>query len=203
MDDDDLRRGRPTNHKVFGEALAILAGDAMVTMAFEELAVGADPQIAAWLVREIASATGAGGGMIAGQALDIEGENRELSLDALQRIHSMKTAALIVVACRLGAIAAGGVRWLGRISMYGEHLGLAFQIVDDVLDVTSTPEQLGKKTNKDAHIGKNTYPRLIGIEASRTAARQHAEQAIDALAELGPAADGLRAIAEFVTARKF
>ena len=201
MDDDDLRRGVPTNHKVFGEAMAILAGDAMVTLAFDTIASTADAALVPALVRELASAAGPGG-MIGGQVLDMEGENRNLELPELQRIHRMKTGALLTCACRMGAIVAGAdPSRLGAITEYGRHLGLAFQIVDDLLDVTATPEQLGKHTNKDAGSGKNTYPRLLGLEASRTAASEHVEAAISAVVELGPPADGLRSIARFVTAR--
>ena len=201
MDDDDLRRGRPTNHKVFGEALAILAGDAMVALAFETLATQADASLAPSLIRELACAAGAGG-MIGGQVLDIESENLQLELDALQRIHRMKTGALITCAARMGCIAADAGARLGAITEYGNHLGLAFQIIDDLLDVTATPEQLGKQTNKDAQSGKNTYPRLIGLEKSRAAAQRHVDDAIAALKDLGPPADGLRAIANFVTNRQ-
>ncbi|MEA2709931.1 MAG: geranylgeranyl diphosphate synthase, type [Phycisphaerales bacterium] len=201
MDDDDLRRGVPTNHKVFGEAMAILAGDAMVTLAFEVLATSVDAALVPALVRELAIAAGPAG-MIGGQVLDIAGEGRSLELPELQQIHRLKTGALLTAACRMGAIAAGaGEPQLAAISEYGRHLGLAFQIVDDLLDVTSTPQQLGKQTNKDASSGKNTYPRLLGIEASRAAAAEHVEASIHALAEFGPPADGLRAMARFVTAR--
>jgi geranylgeranyl diphosphate synthase type II len=200
MDDDDLRRGVPTNHKVFGEAMAILAGDAMVTLAFETIATTADAALVPALVRELAAAAGPAG-MIGGQVLDIEGENRNLELPELQRIHRMKTGALLTAACRMGAIAARADHHLDAITEYGTHLGLAFQIVDDLLDVTSTPEQLGKHTNKDADSGKNTYPRLMGIEASRAEAARHTSGASLALAGIGPAADGLRAIARFVVAR--
>ncbi|MEO6435417.1 MAG: polyprenyl synthetase family protein, partial [Tepidisphaeraceae bacterium] len=164
MDDDDLRRGRQTNHIVFGEALAILAGDAMVTEAFALIASGAEAALVQPLVLELARAAGPGG-MIGGQVLDIESENKHLALEALQQIHRRKTGALLTAACRMGAIAAGASpEQLERITRYGEHLGLAFQIVDDLLDVTSTPEQLGKHTRKDAGGGKNTYPGLLGID---------------------------------------
>jgi geranylgeranyl diphosphate synthase type II len=200
MDDDHLRRGVPTNHKVFGEAMAILAGDAMVTLAFETIARNADAALVPLLVRELAAAAGPAG-MIGGQVLDIAGENRNLELPELQQIHRMKTGALLTAACRMGAIVARADGHLAAITEYGRNLGLAFQIVDDLLDVTSTPEQLGKHTNKDAGSGKNTYPRLLGIEASRAEAARRAADASSALAELGSAADGLRAIAQFVTAR--
>ena len=200
MDDDDLRRGRPTNHKVFGEALAILAGDAMVALAFETIALDARPQIVGPLVRELAMATS---GMIDGQSLDIDAENESLTLNQLQKIHHLKTGALLVCACRMGAIAAGaGNEMLAAMTAFGDHLGLAFQIMDDVLDVTSTPEQLGKKTHKDAGSGKNTYPRILGIDASRAAAKQHVDAAIAALKDVARS-DGLRAIAIFVIARQF
>jgi geranylgeranyl diphosphate synthase type II len=201
MDDDDLRRGRPTNHIVFGEAMAILAGDAMVMLSFETLATDADAALLPSLVRELAGAAGAAG-MIGGQVLDIAGENESLSLPQLQRVHRMKTGALLSCACRMGAIAArADAKTLAEVTRYGQHLGLAFQIVDDLLDVTSTPQQLGKHTRKDAGSGKNTYPGLLGIEASRAAAAEQVETAIAAIASLGPAADGLRAFARFVTAR--
>ena len=201
MDDDDLRRGVPTNHVVFGEAMAILAGDAMVTLAFETIASDADAALVPALVRELTSAAGPIG-MIGGQVLDMEGEKRKLELPELAHVHRMKTAALLIAACRMGAVAARAPEaHLDRIFYYGLSLGLAFQIVDDVLDVTATPAQLGKHTNKDADRGKNTYPGLLGVEMSRAIAQQHVTTAISALGELGPSADGLRAIARFVTAR--
>lgn len=203
MDDDDLRRGQPTNHKVFGEAMAILAGDAMVTLAFETIATDADPKLVPALIRELATAAGPAG-MIGGQVLDMDGENQNLALAGLQKIHRMKTGALLTASCRLGAIAAGASEaQLNGITKFGRNVGLAFQIVDDVLDVTSTPEQLGKATNKDADRGKNTYPSLIGLDASRAAAREAVDASLDALSGFGPSADGLRAMARFVVARQF
>jgi geranylgeranyl diphosphate synthase type II len=201
MDDDDLRRGRPTNHKVFGEAMAILAGDAMVTMAFELIATDAAPATVPALIRELSSASGPAG-MIGGQVLDIAGENTSLSLEELRRLHAMKTGALLTSACRMGAIAAGAdSQTLDAVTAYGRHLGLAFQIVDDLLDVTSTPEQMGKATGKDAGKGKNTYPRLLGLEKTRQAAAEQLHKAITSLSVL-PAAEGLRNLAEFVVNRK-
>jgi geranylgeranyl pyrophosphate synthase len=201
MDDDDLRRGRPTNHKVFGEAMAILAGDAMVTLAFECIATVADPKLVPSLVRELAVNAGPAG-MIGGQVLDIDGENKSLSLAELQQIHRMKTGALLTASCRMGALcAAAPAARLSAIGAFGRHLGLAFQIVDDLLDVTSTPEQLGKATNKDLDRGKNTYPSLLGLEGSRRAADEQVAAALAALTDFGPAADGLRAAARFVTSR--
>ena len=201
MDDDDLRRGRPTNHKVFGEAMAILAGDAMVTLAFELIATRAAPALVPALVKELAVASGPQG-MIGGQVLDMAGENQQLSLDGLRQIHRLKTGALLTAACRLGAIASeGGVAALAAMTKYGQNLGIAFQIVDDILDVTSTPEQLGKQTNKDAGKGKNTYPSLMGLDRSRAAAKEHLDAAISGLADLGPRADRLKTLARFVVER--
>jgi geranylgeranyl pyrophosphate synthase len=201
MDDDDLRRGRPTNHKVYGEAMAILAGDAMVTMAFEVIAMDAEPAVVASLVRELASASGPVG-MIGGQVLDIDGENVSLSLDELRRLHAMKTGALLTCSCRMGAIAAGaGADELEAVTAYGRHLGLAFQIVDDLLDVTSTPEQMGKATGKDAGKGKNTYPSLMGLDASRREAADQLAAGIKAIELLGDAGAGLTALARFVAER--
>lgn len=202
MDDDDLRRGRPTNHKVYGEAMAILAGDAMTTLAFEVIATDAEPAVAVRLIRELAHAAGPEG-MIGGQVLDIDGEQKQLQLPELQQIHRMKTGALLTASCRLGAIAAGADEArVDAVSTFGRHLGLAFQIVDDLLDVTSTPEQMGKATGKDAAKGKNTYPALLGLEASEADARRQLQAALDALEPLGGQADGLRSLARFVVDRQ-
>ncbi len=201
MDDDDLRRGRPTNHKVFGEAMAVLAGDAMVTMAFEILAADAHRAVAIALIAQLAHATGPEG-MIGGQVLDIDGEQQSLTLEELQRVHRMKTGALLTASCRLGAMAAeGSESQVSAVAEFGRHLGLAFQIVDDVLDVTSTPEQMGKATNKDAAKGKNTYPKLIGLEESKREARRQLELAQQALEVLGAGGEGLADLARFVVER--
>ena len=201
MDDDDLRRGRPTNHKVYGEAMAILAGDAMTTLAFETIARRAPADRVARLVVELASAAGPVG-MIGGQVLDMAGEGQTLDLAGLQAIHEKKTGALLTAACRLGAIAASaGQEKLDAVTSYGRHLGLAFQIVDDVLDETATPEQLGKATNKDAGRGKNTYPRLLGLDGAKRAAADQIAAAVAALAPLGKQGDRLADVARFVTAR--
>ncbi len=183
MDNDDLRRGRPTNHKVFGEGLAILAGDALNTLPFEILSTRIDdPALAVALIRELAHATGPGG-MIGGQVLDTchpeeaksqsaasagSPGNGGATLPNLQRIHRMKTGALIRCACRMGALCAHpDAASLESIDVYGRAIGLAFQIVDDILDVTATAEQMGKNTGKDAAIGKLTYPSLVGLERAR------------------------------------
>jgi len=213
MDDDDLRRGLPTSHKKFGEAMAILAGDAMTTLAFDLLAADADARLAPALITELARAAGPAG-MIGGQALDLASEELTLPIDDLRRVHAMKTGALITAACRMGAICAqagGGDRAgvvagdsaaLRAVTGYSQHLGLAFQIVDDILDETSTPAQLGKATHKDAARGKNTYPALLGLEGARAEADRQVTAAVDAIGSLGAAADGLRALARFVTDRQ-
>jgi geranylgeranyl pyrophosphate synthase len=197
MDDDDLRRGRPTLHKVYDEAMAILAGDALLAAAFELLATTGQ----AGLVAELARAAGPAG-MIGGQVLDIAAEGKHITAEELSQIHSKKTGALLVASCRMGALAAGAsAPNLAAITAFATHTGLAFQIVDDILDVTSTPEQLGKATGKDAGRGKNTYPALHGLEASRARAAQALDSAFAALAPLGPPADGLRGLARFVVDR--
>jgi len=195
MDDDDLRRGRPTSHKVFGEAMAILAGDAMMTLAFDLLA---DRPA---LVRELARAAGPLG-MIGGQVHDIEGENQSLDLAALSSLHAMKTGALLRCAARMGAICANASEdTVARLSDFASHLGLAFQIVDDLLDVTSTPSQLGKRTRKDASRGKNTYPALLGIDGAKQQAAEQLSAALAALDPLGSSAANLRTLACFVVER--
>jgi geranylgeranyl diphosphate synthase type II len=201
MDDDDLRRGVPTNHKVFGEAMAILAGDAMVTMAFEVLAADAPVEVRGALVKDLAWAAGPAG-MIGGQVLDMEAQERSMTLQELEGLHRRKTGALLTAACRMGAISATAlVPMLDRMTRFGQHLGLAFQIVDDLLDLTATAEQLGKATRKDSKKGKKTYPALLGIEGSRKRARQEIERALSELEELKGAGAGLRQLAEFVGVR--
>jgi geranylgeranyl diphosphate synthase type II len=202
MDNDDLRRGRPTNHKVYGEAMAILAGDAMVSLAFELIATDAEPSVAARLIVELAHSTGPQG-MIGGQVLDMDGEQKSLSLEQLQQLHRMKTGALLRSACRLGALSTHATEaQLMALTEFGEHLGLAFQIVDDVLDVTASPEQMGKATGKDAAKGKNTYPALLGLEEAKRHANMQLEAALESLNALGSSADGLRSLAEFVVQRQ-
>ena len=203
MDDDDLRRGRPTNHKVFGEAMAILAGDAMLAMAFEWLACeySAYPDLAASLVRELAGAAGPAG-MIGGQVLDIAAEGAEVSAEGLSEIHARKTGALITCACRMGAmIAAGDRAVLAAVTSYGRHLGLAFQIADDLLDVTGTCADTGKTTGKDRRAGKKTYPALLGVAKAREAAQEHAARAVETAEGLGERGAGLAALARFAVDR--
>jgi geranylgeranyl pyrophosphate synthase len=201
MDDDNLRRGRPTNHKVFGEAMAILAGDAMVTLAFEIIAADADASVVPALIRELAHASGPQG-MIGGQVLDIDGENVSLQLNQLQQLHAMKTGALLTSSCRLGGLAAGAnAEALSAVTEFGNHLGLAFQIVDDLLDLTSTAEQLGKATGKDAAKGKNTYPSVLGVEASRREADRQLDLGLKAISLLKDRSETLETLARFVVQR--
>jgi len=207
MDNDDLRRGRPTNHKVYGDALAILAGDGLNTMAFEVIARKvADPRLAISLVKELAFATGAEG-MIGGQVLDTCHPNEAKAgsagdLPKLQQIHRMKTGALIRCACRMGALCANvNAATLEAIDTYGRAIGLAFQIVDDILDVTATEEQMGKKTGKDAAIGKLTYPALVGLEKSRQYLADQVKIADEVSARLGSQAELLSQLAHDLAAR--
>ena len=204
MDDDDIRRGQPACHKKFGEAVAILAGDALVTLAFELLARQAkDRSCAAEMVSELAGATG-WSGMIGGQTADVLGETQAPSIELAKYIHERKTASLFRAACRLGALGAcadsGTVKSLGE---FGQNLGQAFQIVDDLLDLTSTPELLGKKVRKDSSANKQTYPRCVGTEKSRATARDTANDAIAALESFGSEADDLRALADYVVSRNY
>ena len=173
MDNDDLRRGRPTSHKVFGEGIAVLAGDALLTEVFAMLArVPANERYgAADYVAEMAYRTGSRH-LVGGQVLDLEGEGRELSVEEIRAIHHGKTSALIIASVRLGGMAAGCTpEQLEALTEYGRSLGLAFQIIDDILDVTSTPEVLGKSIGKDARVQKATYPALVGMENARAEAR--------------------------------
>jgi len=198
MDNDDLRRGKPTCHRAFGESTAILAGDALLTMAFDMAAETGSTAI----VREIARAAGVAG-MVGGQQLDLEGEGRQRDLAGLQRIHRAKTGALIRVALRAGALAAGATaRQCDALTACGEHLGLAFQITDDILDVVGTEAALGKPIGSDVSLGKSTYPALVGLEESRRLAAEAAAGAIGALAEFGPEADAFRSLAHFLVSRE-
>lgn len=188
MDNDDLRRGRPTNHKVFGEGIAVLAGDALLTEAFAMLAsVPPNERYDVQdYVAELAYQTGSLN-LVGGQVLDLEGEGRPLSLDELRAIHLGKTSALIVASVRLGGMAAGASpEQLEGLASFGRNLGLAFQIIDDILDVTSSPEVLGKSIGKDAREQKATYPSLVGMEQARVEARELTAAARAALDVFSP-----------------
>ncbi|MFY9907187.1 MAG: polyprenyl synthetase family protein [Terriglobales bacterium] len=204
LDNDDLRRGRPTCHKAFGEAIAILAGDALQTRAYEVLAqlicpAGARVEI----IREIAHATGTIDGMIGGQVVDLEAEHKKPDLATLEYIHRSKTAALITASVVGGGIYAGGSAGdIARLRTYGQSIGLAFQIVDDVLDLTQTSEQLGKTAGKDAAAEKATYPALFGIEESIHKADALVDQACAEMNEYGEAATTLKELARYLAARK-
>lgn len=205
MDNDDFRRGKPTNHKVYGEAMAILAGDALLTLAFELCAAedaSIDPTRRVRLVRELAIGSGHAG-MVGGQVFDIQAENQDIDLATLQNIHRHKTGMLIRAAVRMGAIAAGATAaQLADLTSYAEDIGLAFQIADDVLNVTGTREELGKNPNTDAQRGKKTYPTFYGADGARTLANDCVARAIDRLTSLGEKAEPLREIARYITSRK-
>jgi len=205
LDNDDLRRGRPTCHKVFGDAMAILAGDALLTLAFEVLSrlPGVDAERRIRLVQELSQAAGTVGGMIGGQVNDIEGEGKHPSPLLLESIHRAKTGALLRASVRMGAIYAGASHEeLAAISEYGEHIGLAFQIIDDVLDVEAPSETLGKTAGKDEAQQKITFPAVYGLERSREMAEQERLAAHTALRIFDDRADRLRQIADFVVKRK-
>jgi len=204
LDNDDLRRGRPTCHKVFGDAMAILAGDALLTLAFEVLAKLQDvePDRRILLVSELATASGTVGGMIGGQVNDLEGEGQAPTAELLDRIHRAKTGALLRASVRIGAIYAGaGDLQLTAITCFGEHIGLAFQIVDDVLDVEQSSEALGKTAGKDAQQKKITFPAVYGLEKSRAMAEQERLAAHLALEPFGDRAERLKQLADLVVQR--
>lgn len=204
MDDDELRRGRPTSHVVFGEALAILAGDALLTDAFRVMALagGALPaRRALWAIREIAAAAGVHG-MVGGQVADIEAEGKEPDLPTVEYIHVRKTGALLLASVRAGAI-LGGAREteLRRLTRYGEFVGLAFQVADDILDEEGTVAETGKVQGRDAERKKVTFPAVMGMAAAKQRARDLRDEAVAELAWFSAAANPLREIARFVVAR--
>ncbi len=205
MDDDELRRGKPTNHTVYGEAAAILAGDGLLTWAFDLLTNNANTSLAA--ERQLAMAhciaQGAGPfGMVGGQALDIASENTEYPFSTLATIHSAKTGALITASVKAGALGAGATELqLASLTNYGNNIGLAFQIVDDLLDATATTEQLGKNAGSDAERGKATYPAFFGIDETRKKANEAVEAALATLSNFGAEAEPLRALAKYIYTR--
>ncbi|MBM3766816.1 MAG: polyprenyl synthetase family protein [Acidobacteria bacterium] len=205
LDNDDLRRGRPTNHVVFGEAMAILAGDSLLTLAFEVLGKlpHASNDVRARLVAELATASGTVGGMIGGQVHDIEGEGQPPTAELLEQIHRAKTGALLRGSVRMGAIYAGATDdELRSLSAFGEHVGLAFQIVDDILDVEESSETLGKTAGKDQAQQKITFPAVYGLDRSKVMAEHEREAARAAIQPFGVAAEPLLALADFIVKRK-
>ncbi len=205
MDNDDFRRGQPTCHKVFGEGMAVLAGDALLTFAFELTALAN-----AWprydtraLVRELAVTAGSLK-LIAGQVCDLEAEGKQVDLEQLRYIHECKTAALLTTAIRFGAMSANAApELLQSLTDFGYSLGLAFQVIDDILDVTQTSDKLGKSAGKDLAAQKATYPALLGLDGARQEARRLTAQAHAALAPFGAKADALRALADHLLQRDY
>ena len=205
MDDDDLRRGMPTSHIVFGEGIAVLAGDALLTFAFELAA-----EAPGWpryprkmIVQELAVAAGSRK-LIAGQVVDLESEGKRVPLPLLKFIHESKTAALLRAAIRLGAMSANATpARLESLSLFGTALGLAFQVIDDILDVTQSSETLGKSAGKDVTAEKATYPSVVGLEESRKAAKKLTEEAHRSLKAFGRKADILHGIADYLLKREY
>jgi farnesyl diphosphate synthase len=205
FDDDDLRRGQPTSHVVFGEALAVLAGDALQTQAFEALSEAGRQRadLRPWLacIHELAVAIGSRG-MAGGQCLDLEAEGQSLGEDELRHLHACKTGALLTGCVRMGALLAGAdAPTLDGMTRYGQKIGLAFQVVDDILDVEGNVEDLGKRPGADAEHGKSTYPSLLGLDGARAEASRLLAEALDALVVLGPRADILAGIARYIVER--
>jgi geranylgeranyl diphosphate synthase type II len=204
LDDDDLRRGRPTCHKIFGEAIAILAGDALQTQAYEVLSrLKCPAEARVRLIEEIARGTGTVNGMIGGQVVDLEAEHATPNAQMLEYIHRAKTAALITASLVSGGLYAGARdREVASLRAFGRSVGLAFQIVDDVLDVTQSSEQLGKTAGKDSAAEKATYPALFGVEESTRQADELVRAAFAELDGFGERADTLRELARFLVERK-
>ncbi|MBF0183079.1 MAG: polyprenyl synthetase family protein [Magnetococcales bacterium] len=204
MDDDALRRGRATCHKQFDEATAILAGDALLTLAFELVAqpvAEVDPAVSLQLIALLARAAGMAG-MVGGQMLDMVSEKQEISLSQLRKLHACKTGALIQASCITGAWLAGGAMvFRDRFAEYGSAIGLAFQITDDILDETGDSRLLGKATGQDQQSSKATYPRLMGLPQARREAEIQIERAEESLSGLGTAADPLRWLARYILTR--
>jgi len=204
MDDDDMRRGRPTSHKVFGEGVAVLAGDALLTVAFELLGRTAATRRypAGDFFNELARAAGSRF-LVGGQVADLEGEKKQSTLEELRFIHRGKTAAMVVASLKLGAMSANASPLqLKAMAGFGENLGLAFQVVDDILDVTQTSEQLGKSAGKDVAAGKTTFPAILGLERSGREAARLTKKALQALEPLGGDGALLRAMADKLLQRK-
>jgi geranylgeranyl diphosphate synthase, type II len=202
MDDDSLRRGKPTNHVVYGEALATLAGDALNTLAFGVLArMEIDPAIRIELVNMLSVAAGAEG-MVGGQILDIEGEKRNLALEELENVHVNKTGALLRFSIEAGAVLAGATNEeRAALVNYGHHIGLAFQIQDDILDITATSEQLGKTAGKDIVSEKSTYPSLLTLEGAKQKLEEHYDAAIQSLQNVSIEKELLTQFAQYIVKR--
>ena len=197
MDDDDIRRGKPTLHRAYYEATAVLAGDGLQAMAFDAIADAGNIAV----VREIAQAAGVAG-MVGGQYIDLQSEGKDLPLEAVQEMHRRKTGALIRVAVRAGAMLAGADReQLENLTQYGEHAGLAFQIADDILDVVGDEAEMGKRSGMDSARRKSTYPSLVGLKVARRLADEAVAAALGALDSYGREADPLRDLARFVVER--
>ena len=209
MDNDDFRRGKPTNHKVYGEEVAILAGDALLSLAFEYIAretKGVDPQLVLQVIVEVGKAVGAEG-LVAGQVVDIKSEGagaKGVGVETLEYIHHHKTAVLLEAAVVSGAIVGGGNEGeIAKLRKYSRNIGLAFQVVDDILDITATTEELGKTAGKDLAVAKTTYPSLVGLERSKEIANELIEEAKAQLVEWdGAKAAPLYALAEYIRSRK-
>ncbi len=204
MDDDDLRRGKPTNHKVFGEAIAILAGDALLTEAFVLLSDyrALLPERAVQIIQVVAKAASYRG-MVGGQVVDMLSQNRPADLETVKQMHSRKTAALIAAATEAGALAGKGAEaQVAAMARYGRSVGLAFQIADDILDIEGDAELLGKSTGADAARGKVTYPAAVGLERSREAAQELVDDALTALEGFNEGADPLRVLANYIITRR-
>ena len=204
LDNDDYRRGKLTNHKVFGDAMAILAGDSLLTAAFQVLSqLGAAADRKVRLIAELSTASGTVGGMIGGQVADLEGEGKPPDAQLLETIHRAKTGALLRASLRMGAIYAGANEaQYQALSCYGEHVGLAFQIVDDILDVEESSEALGKTAGKDAAQHKITFPAVYGLESSRRMAQEECGRAHEVLAGFGERARRLHELADLIVQRK-
>ncbi len=204
LDNDDLRRGRPTCHRAFGEAIAILAGDALQTQAYEVLSKArCSPELRVRIIEEIARGTGTIDGMIGGQVVDLEAEHTRPTAEMLEYIHRSKTAALITASLVSGGLYAGAKEnEISKLRAFGLGIGLAFQIVDDILDVTQTSEQLGKTAGKDTASEKATYPALFGLEASARKADALVNDAFSELGSFGDRADTLKELARFLVERK-
>lgn len=204
MDDDDYRRGRLTNHKVYGEAMALLAGDALLALAFEWIASNVSSVPAADVVETIRLVARASGtwGMVGGQVVDMESEGQPVTQEGLAYIHAHKTGALLTASVLSGATLCGAAPWQKQaLAVYGESVGLAFQIADDILDVVGDEKKIGKPVGSDEGRAKATYPRLYGLQESRRRAREEACRAIDALRDFGSAAEPLRAISSYIVER--